>query len=136
MQSVITNGTGLTHFGSGQPYAAAGKTGTAQVYSLKQNERYNKNLIPEKLRDNSLFIVFAPVDKPRIAVAVLAEHTDVAGQVARKVLDAYLIEKPKEVPQTKEIPPTTKVQQSKEIPETQKTAKTADAKTTSGEKLP
>lgn len=90
MQAVIKEGTGLAHFGSHVTYTAAGKTGTAQVFSLKQNERYHKNLLPAKLRDHSLFIAFAPVEKPEIAIAVLAEHTEVAGAVARKTIDAYL----------------------------------------------
>lgn len=91
MELVITGGTGLTHFGTHVAYTAAGKTGTAQVFSLKQNERYHKNLLPLKLRDNTLFIVFAPVENPQIAVAVIAEHTDIAGSVARKIVDAYLV---------------------------------------------
>ncbi|MBS0364982.1 MAG: penicillin-binding protein 2 [Proteobacteria bacterium] len=77
------------------PYQAAGKTGTAQVYTVAQNEKYNANKLPERLRDHAWFIAFAPADAPRIAVAVLVENAgwgaSNAAPVARKVLDAYLL---------------------------------------------
>lgn len=92
MQTVISQGTGAKRFGNDASYSVAGKTGTIQVYSLKQNERYDKNKVPIRLRDNSAFIVFAPVNKPRIAVAVITEHDDMAGKIARKIVDGYLHE--------------------------------------------
>jgi len=77
-------------------YQAAGKTGTAQVYTVAQNDKYNANTVPERLRDHAWFIAFAPVEAPRIAVAVLVENAGFgasnAAPVARKVLDAYLLD--------------------------------------------
>lgn len=73
------------------PYTLAGKTGTAQVFSLKKNQQDKANILPEKLRDNSLFIAFAPLEKPRIALAVELQHsTTAAASLARQVLDTYL----------------------------------------------
>src|SRR5579862_1155797 len=76
-------------------YQVAGKTGTAQVYTVAQNEKYNANTVPERLRDHAWFVAFAPADAPRIAVAVLVENAGFgasnAAPVARKVLDAYLL---------------------------------------------
>jgi penicillin-binding protein 2 len=79
----------------GAAYQAAGKTGTAQVYSVAQNAKYNAKTVPERLRDHAWFIAFAPAEAPRIAVAVLVENAGFgssnAAPVARKVLDAYLL---------------------------------------------
>jgi len=87
-------GTGWVAF-KGAAYQAAGKTGTAQVYSVAQNAKYNAKTVPERLRDHAWFIAFAPADAPRIAVAVLVENAGFgasnAAPVARKVLDAYLL---------------------------------------------
>ena len=84
--------------GKGALYTMAGKTGTAQVFTVAQGEKYDeKKAIAAGLRDHALFIAFAPVDKPRIAVAVLAENAgfgaSVAAPIARKVMDAYLLDK-------------------------------------------
>ncbi|HYB33613.1 MAG TPA: penicillin-binding protein 2 [Steroidobacteraceae bacterium] len=80
---------------NGAVYDAAGKTGTAQVFSVAQNEKYNEKTVPERLRDHSWFIAFAPAEAPRIAVAVLVENggfgANAAAPIARKVLDAYLL---------------------------------------------
>ena len=74
------------------PYVSAGKTGTAQVYSLK-GEKYSAK-IDERLRDHAWFIAYAPADKPRIAVAVLVENggfgAQAAAPIARQVFDYYL----------------------------------------------
>ena len=82
--------------GKDSPYRIAGKTGTAQVFGLKEEEKYDAALIEEKLRDHALFIAFAPVDVPRIAVAVIVENGGsggaVAAPIARKILDAFLVE--------------------------------------------
>ncbi|MFO1408341.1 MAG: penicillin-binding protein 2 [Steroidobacteraceae bacterium] len=79
---------------AGAPYQIAGKSGTAQVFGLKQNEKYNESQVSERLRDHGLFIAFAPADDPRIAVAVVVENgrsgSGTAGPIARKVIDAYL----------------------------------------------
>ena len=79
----------------GAAYQAAGKTGTAQVYTVAQNAKYNARTVPERLRDHAWFVAFAPAEAPRIAVAVLVENVGFgsmyAAPVARKVLDAYLL---------------------------------------------
>ena len=75
-------------------YQIAGKTGTAQVFTIKQEEKYNEDAIDFKMRDHALFISFAPVHDPQIAVAVIAEHGghggSVAAPIAGEVIDAYL----------------------------------------------
>ncbi|MGD2137030.1 MAG: penicillin-binding protein 2 [Gammaproteobacteria bacterium] len=80
--------------GTDSPYRIAGKTGTAQVFGLKEEEKYNAEEIEEKLRDHALFIAFAPVEDPQIAVAVIVEHGggggSVAAPIARTIMDAYL----------------------------------------------
>lgn len=96
MQKVIVSpkGNAYRRFGRGMKYSVAGKTGTAQLYHHKiVNENptpeSNKN-IPKHLRNHSLFIAFAPVENPQIAIAVIIENGMVAPTVARKVLDYYL----------------------------------------------
>jgi penicillin-binding protein 2 len=76
-------------------YRMAGKSGTAQVRDMASN--FDKNAdVAEEHRDNALFIAFAPVEDPKIAVAVFVEHGEggsgVAGPMARKIMDAYLTE--------------------------------------------
>jgi penicillin-binding protein 2 len=84
--------------GTDSTYRIAGKTGTAQVFGLKQDEKYDAETIPEELHDHALFIAFAPVDDPQIAVAVIVEHGggggSVAAPIARKILDSYLVDEP------------------------------------------
>jgi penicillin-binding protein 2 len=63
----------------GLPFQIAGKTGTAQVFGLKQDEKYNVKQTPEHLRDHALFVAFAPADAPRIAVAVVVENAPGGG---------------------------------------------------------
>ncbi|APA86098.1 penicillin-binding protein 2 [Paraburkholderia sprentiae WSM5005] len=95
MEGVVTNGTAAKVF-AGAPYQAAGKTGTAQVYSL-QGANYKGHAVAENLRDHALFIAFAPVDQPKIALALVVENggwgAEAAGPIARKVLDYYLVGK-------------------------------------------
>ncbi|WP_455217146.1 penicillin-binding protein 2, partial [Kaarinaea lacus] len=78
----------------GARYKIAGKTGTAQVFGIKQDEEYVEEDIDKRLRDHALFISFAPVENPRIAVAVVVENGGsggaVAAPIARKVMDYYL----------------------------------------------
>jgi penicillin-binding protein 2 len=78
---------------SGTAYRVAGKTGTAQVFSLAQDEEYDAETIAEELRDHGLFIAFAPVEAPSIAVAVVVENrgggSRTAAPVARRILDTY-----------------------------------------------
>ncbi len=92
MQMVIKNphGTGVAFRGA--PYTIAGKTGTAQVFSVKQNQDTHNNNLPAHLRDHTLFIGFAPVENPQIAIAVITENSHDAPKVARKVMDAYWVE--------------------------------------------
>jgi len=77
------------------PYEIAGKTGTAQVKSVAQGERYNKDEVSEFERDHALFISFAPAKDPKIAVAVIVENGghggSAAAPVARAIMDAYLL---------------------------------------------
>ncbi len=72
----------------------AGKTGTAQVFGIKQDEQYVKEDVAEHLRDHALFVAFSPPDKPRIAVAVIVENGGSGGStaapVAARIIDAYL----------------------------------------------
>jgi penicillin-binding protein 2 len=81
---------------AGAPYQIAGKTGTAQVFTIGQTEKYDEKQIAERLRDHALFIAFAPAEAPRIALSVLVENgrsgSGTAAPVARKILDAYLLE--------------------------------------------
>jgi len=74
-------------------YASAGKTGTAQLYSLK-GEKYSAGRVDERLRDHAWYIAYAPVDKPRIALAVLVENggfgAKAAAPIARQVFDYVL----------------------------------------------
>lgn len=82
----------------GAPYQTAGKTGTAQVYSLKGGQ-YQSSAIDERLRDHALFMGFAPLKDPKIAIAVLVENAgwggSVAAPIARKVFDQWLLRNPK-----------------------------------------
>jgi len=75
-------------------FQMAGKTGTAQVFGLGQDEEYDEEAIAHRLRDHALFIAFAPVEKPRIAVAVVVENggsgSSVAAPIARKVLKHWM----------------------------------------------
>jgi len=79
--------------GAGSEYHIAGKTGTAQVITIGQDEEYNEEEIPEELRDHALFIAFAPVEAPEIAMAVIVENggggSRTAAPIARELLDHY-----------------------------------------------
>lgn len=86
--------------GRGAAYITAGKTGTSQVIAMRQDEKVavKNKFKPKHERDHALFIAFAPVEDPKIALAVLVEHGgsggSVAAPIARKILDAYLEGKP------------------------------------------
>jgi len=81
--------------GMGAKYKFAGKTGTAQVFTIKQNESTRAKIADERKRDHAWFIAYAPADDPKIAIAVLVENggfgASAAAPIARKVLDAYLL---------------------------------------------
>ena len=88
------NGT-ARKIGLDSQYKIAGKTGTAQVFGIGQDEEYDAEKIAKKLRDHALFIAYAPAENPSIAIAVVVENggsgSSAAAPVARKVLDAYLV---------------------------------------------
>jgi penicillin-binding protein 2 len=87
-------GTGRGAFAKAA-YTAGAKTGTAQVYTVAQNAKYNAKTVAENLRDHAWFVAFAPAADPRIAIAVLAENagfgSESAAPIARKVFDTYLL---------------------------------------------
>jgi penicillin-binding protein 2 len=81
---------------AGTLYKMAGKSGTAQVFTVAANERMRKaNELAEHLRDHALFVAFAPADAPKLAVAVVVENgvggSAVAAPIARRILDVYLL---------------------------------------------
>ncbi|MBU2875975.1 penicillin-binding protein 2 [Marinobacter salexigens] len=82
--------------GRGASYRMAGKTGTAQVFSLAEDEEYDAEEVRERLRDHALFVGFAPLKNPQIAVAVIVENggggSSTAAPVARELFDAWLLE--------------------------------------------
>lgn len=90
----LPGGTALRS-GLNAKYSIAGKTGTAQVVSIPQGEKYDATKLSEFQKDHALFISFAPVESPKIAVAVIVENggsgSGVAAPVARKVMDYYLL---------------------------------------------
>jgi penicillin-binding protein 2 len=92
MADVVRAGTARRAFAN-TSYQAAGKTGTAQVFSLRGGH-YRASAIDERLRDHALFMGFAPLEHPRIAVALIVENAgwgaSVAAPVARKVFDYWL----------------------------------------------
>ncbi len=95
MNSVMQGERGTARaVGSDAPYTMAGKSGTAQVFSVPEEEEYNEEEIEYRLRDHALFIAFAPVDDPQIAVAVIVENgssgSSVAAPIAKAVMDEYL----------------------------------------------
>ena len=109
---MVTSSPRGTAFGAirGTPYTVAGKTGTAQVFSIAQNAKYHEADVAERLRDHALFVAFAPAEAPQLAIAVMVENgghgASVAAPMARAIFDAYLLGKfptPKPMP----LPPST-----------------------------
>ncbi len=82
--------------GANAAYRIAGKTGTAQVFGIGQDEKYEKDEVPEHLRDHALFIAFAPARQPKIALAIVVENggggSSTAAPIGRKLLDHYLLD--------------------------------------------
>ena len=80
--------------GVGAPYEMAGKSGTAQVVSIAQEDKYDDVELEERQRDHALFISFAPLENPRIAVALIVENGEsgsgLAAPIAKAIMDAYL----------------------------------------------
>ncbi len=98
----VMHGTKGTARGAarGAPYRMAGKTGTAQVFSLAEDEEYEEEEVRERLRDHALFVGFAPLDDPQIAVAIIVENggsgSGTAAPVGRALFDAWLLGFPDE----------------------------------------
>jgi penicillin-binding protein 2 len=96
MAGVTKEGTAARAF-AGITYTAGGKTGTAQVIAIKQNEKYEESKVAERHRDHSLFVAFAPLESPRIALAVIVENggfgARAAAPLARTVLDYFMLGK-------------------------------------------
>jgi len=94
MIGVNIEGTSASSF-VGAQYVSAGKTGTAQVYTVKQNEKYNASSIDERMRDHALFVAFAPADDPKVALAMVVENAGFGAQnaapIARRVFDFVLL---------------------------------------------
>ena len=97
MTQVIEGGRGTARALKNENYRIAGKTGTAQVFSVKQDEEYDEEKVEKEKRDHALFIAFAPVEEPRIAVAVVVENGghggSVAAPIAKRIMDYHLLRK-------------------------------------------
>jgi len=95
MLSVVEGDRGTARRIRSKHYRVAGKTGTAQVFTVSQKDEYDENKISKKNRDHALFIAYAPIENPTIAIAVIVENGghggSVAAPIAKKILDAYLI---------------------------------------------
>lgn len=94
MVGVNIEGTSATSF-VGAQYVSAGKTGTAQVFTVKQNEKYNAATVDERMRDHALYIAFAPADEPKVALAMVVENSGFGAQnaapIARRVFDFVIL---------------------------------------------
>ncbi len=94
MHGVTQEGTSTRIF-AGAPYKSGGKTGTAQAVGVRQNEKYNASKLEEHKRDHSLYIAFAPIEAPSVALAVVVENAGFGAQaaapMARRVID-YLLQ--------------------------------------------
>ncbi|WP_269519548.1 penicillin-binding protein 2 [Alteromonas sp. BMJM2] len=94
MHDVVHGEEGTARFAfADTPYESAGKTGTAQLFTVGQNEKYNADEVDERLRDNALYVGFAPFDNPEISITVVLENagggSSNAAPVARKLMDFY-----------------------------------------------
>lgn len=96
MVGVTQEGTSKLAFLNAE-YTSGGKTGTAQVISIKSNDKYDAKKLAKNLHDHSLYTAFAPADRPRIAIAIVVENGGFgaasAAPIARKALDYYLLDK-------------------------------------------
>jgi penicillin-binding protein 2 len=96
MLHVVEGARGTARGIRSDSYRIAGKTGTAQVFSVAQDEEYDEEKIAERMRDHALFMAYAPVEEPKIAVAVIVENGghggSAAAPIARRIMDIYLEE--------------------------------------------
>ena len=117
MELVPKQGTAAGAF-TGASYTSGGKTGTAQVFSMKADEIYNEKMVPEHLRDHAWYIAYAPANDPEIVVATLVENGGFGAQSAaplvRQILDYLMLQKdhlpsktvtPPTLPQVTGVPP-------------------------------
>ncbi len=97
MTQVIEGARGTARRIRSDQYSIAGKTGTAQVFTVKQDEEYDEETVAKKMKDHALFVAFAPVDEPKIAIAVVVENGghggSVAAPIASAMMDYYLLGK-------------------------------------------
>jgi penicillin-binding protein 2 len=95
MRDVVESARGTAKRIRSDRYQIAGKTGTAQVFTVAQDAEYEEEGLDKKLRDHALFVAYAPVEDPQIAVAVVVENGGhggaVAAPIARQIMDAYLL---------------------------------------------
>jgi penicillin-binding protein 2 len=93
MEAVTQEGTSTRVF-AGAPYRSGGKTGTAQAVTIGQRDRYDARRLEEHQRDHSLYLAFAPVERPQVALAVIVENAGFgaahAAPIAGRVFD-YLL---------------------------------------------
>ena len=113
MRRVVADPIGTAHKAwLGAPYPTAAKTGTVQVVSIAQGAKYDESKLNEFQKDHALFVAFAPIENPEIAIAVVVENggsgSSVAAPIARKVMDFYLlgVDANKPVPSELEIDST------------------------------
>jgi len=104
MQAVVEHPRGTARrSGLNAEYSIAGKTGTAQVVAIAQGAKYDESILSEFEKDHALFVAFAPVEDPKVAVAVIIENggsgSSAAAPVARKVMDFYLLGKDANAPE-------------------------------------
>ena len=96
MSQVVESKRGTAKRIRSKIYRIAGKTGTAQVVSMKQNEEYDEKKLAKDKHDHALFVAFAPTDDPQIAISVIVEHGghggSTAAPIARQIMDAYLLD--------------------------------------------
>jgi len=94
LQAVTQEGTSARVF-AGAPYTSGGKTGTAQAVGIRQGQKYDAARLAEHQRDHSLYVAMAPMDQPRVALAVVVENAgfgaEAAAPIARRVFDYLLL---------------------------------------------
>ena len=110
MVNVVESPRGTAKRIRSKDYRIAGKTGTAQVFTVAQDEDYDEDEIDKRLRDHALFIAYAPVENPQIAIAVVVENGghggSTAAPIARQVIDAYLLRDQAPSEESSELQPT------------------------------